>query len=224
MSKAIQALRKNRWNRKRKLLPNLRLKYPSDDELRSIAKLARVDDASSFGQSIYSIILDAHLYHEQFLTLSTPRVRKVLKRVASQANLLVGILSKIDVGSRGSEKHAGYMIELELSALEQFNTERMILIPDYIELVSELSRAAQRVEHQPMHLPKGAGGNPAFDLFIQHLLTAAWMRRGCWTNYRSRDGTWKGTLLEALKILKQYLPRLEFFPSGELGRSVENET
>jgi len=40
------ALGENRWNRRRKLLPKLRLTYPSDDELRRIAELAEVDDPS----------------------------------------------------------------------------------------------------------------------------------------------------------------------------------
>jgi hypothetical protein len=47
------------------------------------------------------------------------------------------------------------------------------------------------------------------------------MGGGSWTNYRARDGTWKGTLLEALGLLKKYLPE-KFFPTGELGRSVEH--
>jgi hypothetical protein len=212
-------LQRDRWNRKRKLLPNLKLKYPSDDELRYIAELARVD-----GQSIRSIILDAHLYHAQFRTLSIPRVRGALKSVVNQANRLRKILGQLDVGrgSRGSENYAGYLIEGELSVLKQIDSEKMILMPAYIDLLDALSSAAQRAEQKLMHLPKGASGNPAFDFFIQNLLAAAWMRGGSWTNYRSRDGTWKGTLPEALKILQKYLPQRGFFPPGELGRSVEH--
>src|SRR5262245_978930 len=44
------ALEENRWSRKRKLLPNLRLTYPSDSESRHIAALARVSNPSSFGK------------------------------------------------------------------------------------------------------------------------------------------------------------------------------
>jgi hypothetical protein len=68
------AFYENRWNRRRKLLPSLRLTYPNDDELKYIAKLAEVNDASSFGRSIHSIILDAHLNDQSFRTLSVPKV------------------------------------------------------------------------------------------------------------------------------------------------------
>jgi hypothetical protein len=144
--RSYRALQRDRWDRKRKLLPNLRLKYPNDDELRRIANLAEVDNASAFGQSICSIILDAHLFHAQFRTLSAPRVRKALKRIASQANRLRKTLGRLDVGrgSRGSENYAGYLIEVELT-LKQ-DSEKMILIPEYIDLLDALSSAAQRAE------------------------------------------------------------------------------
>jgi hypothetical protein len=47
------------------------------------------------------------------------------------------------------------------------------------------------------------------------------MRGGRWTNYRSADGVWTGSLLKALDVLKPYLPE-KFFPPGDAGRSVEN--
>ncbi len=62
----------------------------------------------------------------------------------------------------------------------------------------------------------------AINLFIDGLLMAAWQRDGRWTVYRSPNGKWSGTLLQALTILQQYLPP-QFFPVGaELGRSVEH--
>jgi hypothetical protein len=218
----LDALQENRWNRKCKLLPTLKLTYPSDDESRQIAELAGINYPSWFGQHIHSIILDAHLTHASFLTLSIPQVRKVLKGVASQVNQLERIISKLDVGRemRGSEAYAGWLIEKEL-AFQQFEVGGMILLPQYIDLLHGLSSAAQRAAQKPMHVPKGAGGNWAFDNFIDDLVMAALMGGGSWTNYRARDDTWKGTLLEALGILEKYLPR-NFFPTGELGRSVEH--
>src|SRR5262249_8507848 len=65
-----------------------------------------------------------------------------------------------------------------------------------------------------MHMPKGAGGNPAFDEFIEDLLMAARMLGGHWTNYRLRDQTWTGTLLETLRILEKYLPNNFFRPES----------
>jgi hypothetical protein len=218
----LSALQRNRWNRKRRLLPRLKLRYPTDDELRSIAKLAVVDDVRLFGQSLCSGILDAHLYHAQLHKLSTPRVRGVLQSVSKLVQRLTKELGKLDVGrgSGGSEDYVGYKLESELAHTQRDPT-KMILIPEYIDLLNVLSSAAQRAERKPMNLLKGAGGNPAFDLFIHHLLMAARMRRGQWTIFRSRDQTWKGTLLKALEILKPYLPKSGFFPSG-LGRSVDH--
>jgi hypothetical protein len=49
---------------------------------------------------------------------------------------------------------------------------------------------------------------------------AARQRNGNWTVSRT-GGSWGGTLLQALDILKKYLPR-DFFPGGELGRAAEH--
>jgi hypothetical protein len=213
------ALAKNQWNRRRKLLLNLRLRYPTDDELRHIAKLAKLDH--SLHGAINGIILDAHLADATYRTLSIPQVKEALNNVAYQAIRLAELLSTLDIGrgSRGSLQRAGVLIEAELFL--QTKAER-ILLPKYIDLLEGLSGAARRAAQKPMHPPKGAGGNPAFDRFIESLLMAPRMSGGSsWTNYRSTDGLWKGTLLEALGILKKYLPP-RFFPPGELGRSVEH--
>jgi hypothetical protein len=222
VKRILNALAENRWNRKRKLLPNLKLTYPSDDESRQIAELARINYSSWFAHHIHSNILDAHLSHASFLKLSIPQVRGTLKHVATEANRLARMLSKLDVGneSRGSEDYAGWLIEKEL-ALQQSKISGMVLIPKYIGLLDTLSGAAQHAQHRPRHMPKGAGGNPAFDYFIEDLLMTARMLGGHWTNYRSIDGAWKGTLLDTLGILKKYLPE-DFFPPGDLGRSVEH--
>jgi hypothetical protein len=222
VERILNALAENRWNRKRKLLPNLKLTYPSDDESRQIAELAGINYSSWFAHHIHGIILDAHLSHQSFSKLSIPQVKKALKSVAIQADRLGSKLRKLDVGreARGSEDYAGRLIETEL-AFQQFEIGEMVLLPQYIDLLDELSRAAQRAACKPMHVPKGAGGNWAVDNFINDLVMTARMLGGSWTNYKSRDDTWKGTLLEALGILEKYLPR-NFFPTGELGRSVEH--
>ena len=219
-----EALRKelttNRWNRRCKLLPNLRLRYPTDDEIQHITKLAKVNRA--LHGTINGIILDAHLADLSFRTLSIPRVKKALNNVANRASQLGELLSRLDIGrgGTGSLDRAGELLEIELFVLQQTRARR-ILLPKYIDLLEGLSSAARRAAQKPMRLPKGAGGNPAFDDFIENLLMAARSSGGRWTNYRSTDGTWKGTLLEALSVLKKYLPR-KFFPPGELGRSVEH--
>jgi hypothetical protein len=214
------ALAKNRWNRRRKLLPNLQLRYPTEDELRRIANLAKVDHP--LHGTINGFILDAHLADATYRTLSIPQVKAALKNVANQANQLQELLSTLDIGRKsiGSLNHAGKLIEIELFVLQQTRVRR-ILLPKYIELLERLSNAARRAAQKPMHPPKGAGGNPAFDRLVEGLVMAALSHGGRWTNYRSDGKEWKGTLLEALEILKKYLPA-RFFPPGEVGRSVDH--
>src|SRR5262249_25096877 len=106
-------------------------------------------------------------------------------------------------------------------AFQQFESGETVLIPEYTDLLDALSGAAQRAKQKSMRMPKGAGGNPAFDRFIEDLLMAARMLGGDWTNYRARDGVWKGTLREAVGILEKFFPE-GFFTPGEPGRSVEH--
>jgi hypothetical protein len=216
-----ESVAERRWNRKRKLLPTLRLRYPTDTEIERISALVKVDDPSAFGQHIRSIILDAHLNDARLRNLSVPRVRKILNAIATQADRLQAVLTAIDVGGRGSAYRAGQLLELEFSEL-RFR-EAIVLLPEWVSLLNILATAARRAApaRKAKRGRRGGGGNPAFDLFIQALLMAARQRGGHWTIYRSADGRWTGSLLTALEILEPYLPR-GFMPIGQLGRSVEN--
>jgi hypothetical protein len=211
---------KRRFERLRKLLPKLRLEYPSDPEILVLAKLAKLAEVDNrFGDHVRHIILDAHLSDASFRTLSTPKVRSTLTTIARQAASLRALLEEIDAGSRGSRQRAGLMLEQELGKLQ----EGAFLLPEYVLCLKQLGDAAQRTAGsvKSKRGPKGAGGNFAFNLFVESLLMAAWQRGGDWTVGRHKDGTWRGTLLEALAILKPYLPG-GFFPGGDLGRAVEH--
>src|SRR5262249_29130015 len=146
---AWDALAKNRWNRRRKLLPNLRLEYPTDDEIRHIRKLAKVDHG--LHGTINGIILDAHLADASFRTLSVPQVKDALNKVANQANQLGELLSTLDIGrgSKGSLDHAGTLIEIGLFVSQQTKA-RPILLPKYIDLLEGLSGAARRAAQKSM--------------------------------------------------------------------------
>ncbi len=206
------------WERKRKLLPSLRLRYPNDGELRKLAELANVDADNRFGEHIRSLILDAHLSDSSLRGLSKPKIKTFLTNAASQAKQLSNNLRAIDVGSRGSAEHAGFLLEMELCKT-QFN-KHSISLPDYVTILGSLSEAAKRAASS-VKSNRGQR-HMAFNQFIEGLWIAAWQRRGKWTLYRSAEETWKGTMLEALTILRQYLPP-QFFSSGaELGRSVEH--
>jgi hypothetical protein len=83
-----------------------------------------------------------------------------------------------------------------------------------------LSAGACRAERRAKS--RRGSGKATFDRFIEALLVAARQRRGDWTIGRGADGvTYTGTLLEAVELLKPYLPQKGFLPAGTLGRSIE---
>jgi hypothetical protein len=211
----------SRWQRTRALLPRLRLRYPNDVEAEQLAKLAKVDDRTAFESHIRSIILDAHLLDRSLRNVSASEVRKTLRSISKRASFLRERLEAIDVGNASSAERAGYLLETQLANFD-FKSG-LILLPDFEALLGALAEAADEATRliHPKRGPKGAGGNAAFDMFVEMLLKAAWQRRGDWTNYKSVGGKWAGSLLDALEILKPYLPK-GFFPSTVLGRSVEH--
>ena len=206
----------SRLLRKRKL----KFKFPSEDELLSISRLAKVNDHLGFGQHICSIMLDAHWNHAS-RKVPNEKVRASLDKVRKRARLLKNALHEIDVGAPA--EYAGLLLEDELGKV-QFK-EQLILFPDWTDLLdllaSATSSADQRLNRKRGRKP-AAGGNFAFDTLVWQLLMAARQWRGRLSVYRRPDGTYKGTLLEAISILKPYLPDKLFPQNVNLGRSVEH--
>jgi hypothetical protein len=213
----------NRWNRNRKRVAvlGLTLKYPSDSEMQELARLANLDSPDHFGSHIRSIILDAHLLDASYRKLSAPKVREKLESVMKKAEALKKALTDIDLGCGSSAERAGQILEHAISYF-QFRGG-MVLIPEYVALLAELSKGAGNAARliKTKRGPKAARGNYALDLFIQHLEMAARQRSGHWTLSHARDGHWAGSLLKALEILKPYLPQ-GFLPAGGLGRTAEH--
>ena len=211
-----------RFERKRPLLPSLKLRYPTDSEMKRLAILAKVVDRSSFDQHVRGIILDAHLFDASLRNISSPTIRKKLESINKYALQLGTMLNAVDVGAKGSAERAGYLLEINLASFT-FRQE-MVLVPEFRFLLEALAAAASKAAKSltSKRGPKGGGNNLAFDLFVELLLQAPRQRGGRpWTNYKSADGKWKGSLLEALKILKPYLPE-NFYPAvANLGRSVD---
>ena len=212
-----------RWNRKREMLPKLRLKYPSDDESLQLATLAGVNDPSGFGQHLRSIILDAHLAYPHYNGLSAKAIKANLTTIANQAHTLRRRLVAADVGGDGSQEEAGFLLEVELARFRLRGAE--ILYPDIVKIVEGIGDAAQRAKSLVAKRGRSRKGtNRAFDQLIESLFNAAWQRYGDWTVYRTADPQkkeWTGTLLEALAVLKPYLPA-GILPSSKLGRAAED--
>src|SRR5262249_18730007 len=85
---SLNALADSRVRCIRKLLPKLKLKYPTDIEMADLAGLARVRDPADFAQHLKSIILDAHLNDARLRKVSILKVRKSLKKIATGAEEL----------------------------------------------------------------------------------------------------------------------------------------
>jgi hypothetical protein len=116
------AVLKNRWERKRKLLPSLKLQYPGIDEITKIASLAGIEESrhETFGSGIPGIILDAHLNTASMKEESIPEVKKILQDLRTKALQLRNDLQKIDinldtaVAASGTKQLAGMMLEVEI--------------------------------------------------------------------------------------------------------------
>jgi hypothetical protein len=193
-----------------------KLRFPSDSELQRLARLAGVDDEMKFGEHIRQILLDAHVNDSMLRTPSIPKVKTALESVSQKARALGAALRRLGVGTKGFTERAGMLLEWEM------NHPPLVLIPDCIKFLDSLADSASRAARhgKSNRGPRGAGGNPAFNLFIESLLVAAWQRGGDWTIFRSADHTWTGSLLEAVTLLGRYLPD-KFLPSGR-GRSIEH--
>jgi hypothetical protein len=217
---SLEPVAKRRFARRRNLQARLKLSYPSEYEMQRLARLANIDDSnvddfSIFAGHIRSLILDAHLNDLLFREFSATQIRTTLDDISKKARQLGTVLKAIDVGSGGSAEHAGQLLEWELSKFG-FN-KRPMFLPEYIAVLGKLNDAAKGGSSSVK--TKRGQRNIAFNQFVEGLLMAAEQRRGHWTIYRAADDEWTGTLLEALTILQQYLP--QFFPTGEVGRSVE---
>jgi hypothetical protein len=122
------------------------------------------------------------------------------------------------VGTCGSAEQAGFLFEMELSGDSSEGQQT-----DCLKFLNRVKDAAIKAKERAKSKrgPKGTMGSPAFSPFIESLQMAAWQRRGDWANYRSADGSWTGTLLQAIEILTPRLPK-DFLPHGEKGRAVEH--
>jgi hypothetical protein len=206
-----------RRSRLRKTLPALQLEYPNDAEMRDLSDLIGTADPT-FSDAIKSIILDAHLNDYALRKVLASDVAQMLKSLRSRTTKLQESLSAIDVGARGSAHHAGLLLEFELGP--NCKNGSLNLIRKYVQLLGDLIAATDGAikRGQPK---RGRGGNPAFDRFIESLDMQARQRNSKLTVFRVDDGRWSGSFLDAVRILKPYLPEL-FLPNSDLGRSIEH--
>jgi hypothetical protein len=127
------------WERRRRLLPNLKLTYPTEAETQKLAELAAVDDTPVFGSHVRSIILDAHLNDAILRGLSVPKVRRALDTVVESCCELRGAVAAIDVGNGGSAERVVSLFEMELG--RGSSKEQRMMIPDCLEFLDRVKDA-----------------------------------------------------------------------------------
>jgi hypothetical protein len=100
-------------------------------------------------------------------------------------------------------------------------------LAEHIQQLSDFLAVSQRAAQRAKDIwgrkgrRAGAGGNYAFNIFVQQLYLNAWIDGGSFTNCRKKDQQqWSGSLTDALEILRPYLPK--FFPPADKGRSAQS--
>jgi hypothetical protein len=114
-------------SRLRKLLPQLQLEYPDDAVMRHLSNLIGATDPT-FSNSIKSIILDAHLNDAAQRKASDVEIAALLKKVKSQAVALQELLSRLDIGAKGSAYQPAFA--LNLSSMRSGQMARSISSPN----------------------------------------------------------------------------------------------
>jgi hypothetical protein len=207
----------SRMLRKQPAAPSLRI---TEQTLQKIAELAGVENGHEFGDHICGLMLDAHKNDARLNGSSAKTVKQKLETVIARAQALKETLRDIDVG--GSAEYPGSLLEYQLE--KTHFKGQSILLPELSELLDELIASASKAKprKQQMGRRPAAGGNPAFNGFIECLYMAARQRGGELPVYKDpKSAAYKGNLLSALEILKPYLP-VGFYPPGDLGRSVDH--
>jgi hypothetical protein len=210
--------------------------FPTQAELLQIAALAKIKTGSQthFIEDIKELIEQAHIDHKLFQDgpKTYRAVLRRLKRIANHAQKLADELhGVVEAGSSAAgDPEKTFTYDLLNEAIDRspggpWKSDQGLA--EYIQKLSDFSAVSQRAQQKAEAVfgrrgrPAGAGGNYAFDLFIQHFHLNFRTHGGRLTNApRRAGGKWSGSFIEALDILEPYLPK--FFPPAETGRAVQN--
>jgi hypothetical protein len=205
-----------------------KLPFPSEPEMEQLARLLSLDESKihHFSGSINGIIWDAHALHAFYGQRHKPTdVVEHVSDVLKAARNLQKELRALH-GSNAAAQSACDLIDYGLvSAVPK--GERL-LASDYLRLLNIFVKAGTSAEREEKSYSKrgrrkGAGGNLAFDLMIEDLIMSARARGKAWTlSWNAYEKKFEGTILEAVTILRPYLPSSGFFPKGVLGRAIRH--
>jgi hypothetical protein len=101
-------------------------------------------------------------------------------------------------------------------------TNLRILAAKLIAAITEAETRTHELTRTPWR-PRSVGRNQAFVTLVWRLDRIAEMTGGAWTLRRDRiDGNYEGTFLEALNVLRPYLPTMVWPKAKLFGRVVEH--
>jgi hypothetical protein len=148
------------------------------------------------------------------------------QRMAAQAAgiLLDQLIDAAVLDGRNTSKLPSWKTVYQQSNALPWLTQCRHLLALLITLTSKAEQRAADLFPKRRGRPKGTGGNPAFDAFVKDLLDAARKSGGRLTHGRdayANKPAWKGTLLQAMEILRLHLPKDRFFPAGNIGYALE---
>ena len=210
-----------------------------DDVVSQLTKLAGVPAGSTeqFRSMMGWALREAHIYAEAPTLRPGQRqrvqVRGFLTSARNAARSLERALAKLQCEGVGNDKAtaaslAGYALARAIAGEDPERVARCL--GDHRHWAATLIAAVPQAETYVAPLwsakpgrPKGTGGSLVFDLFVQRLFEIARRTGGQWTHTRntSRDGPeWKGSLSQALRLLRPHLPA-NFFPKVKLGHALE---
>ena len=210
-----------------------------DDVVSQLTKLAGVPAGSTeqFRSMMGWALREAHIFAEAPTLRPGQRqrvqVRGFLTSARNAARSLERALAKLQCEGVGNDKVAAAALAgLGLAqAIAGEDPERVArCLGDHRHWAATLIAAVPQAETYVAPLwsakpgrPKGTGGSLAFDVFVQRVFETARRTGGHWTHMRntSRDGPeWKGSLSQALRLLRPHLPA-NFFPKVKLGHALE---
>ncbi len=210
-------------------------RFPTNAELRRLAALAKIKPESQthFFGNIKELVQEAHIFHKLFH--AGPKTYRAvlgrLRRIATHTDKLTaelqGIVEAGQSANGDPEKTFTYDFLNEAVDRSPGPLQRDQRLAEHIQQLGDFLAVSQRAEQQAKDIwgrkgrRAGAGGNYAFNIFVQQLYLNAWIGGGSFTNSRKKDQQqWSGSLTDALEILRPYLPK--FFPPADKGRSAQS--
>ena len=185
-----------------------------------------INEFDLFIQEAGDAIAEAHRICGNDIEAAKPaQVVPILKKIATDTEALKSQIAELKAAPRNSDKFDFARMHLKGSL-----GDHDLTLADVIKILSGLEQAAIGAisDNIKKGRPRGTTGRKVFDIFIERLFTAIKIAGGKCDELKiskmTGKGPRKGSLLDAVELLRPYLPQAKFFPVGDLGRALERIT